>query len=169
MRYNPREKTEGTGGGRAEPGEYPFHIEDAVELTFKSGTEGCKLTLQVGAFQDREIKVFDNLMYLPQSLFRTENLLQALGFDFNNPPEVHHLIGKTGRAKFVIDKESGYLKVQTYIVPKAPSAAQAGLPRVTPQPRSAPARAPAAAQRPLPRGKQPGDDEPPPFMDDVPF
>jgi hypothetical protein len=117
MRYNPTEKVE--GGGRAQPGEYAFVVEAAEETMFRSGNEGCKLTLQVAAMTDRDIKVFDYLIYQPQSLWRTEEFLTCLGFDFQRPPEVHQLVGKMGKASFITDKETGYLRVKNYVSPSA--------------------------------------------------
>src|SRR5689334_13354163 len=96
MNYNPDEKVD----SHAAPGEYPFKIDDAQECRFRSGNEGCKLTLLVGALANRDVTVFDNLVYVPSALWKAEQLMKSIGLDFYRPPEVHELVGKMGRAKF---------------------------------------------------------------------
>lgn len=144
--YNPNEKTE--GGGRADEGEYDFVVDDAEEKTFRSQNEGLAVTLMVGAFADRDVKVFDRFVYLPQSLWKLEEFLASLGCDFNNSPDAQELIGMQGRASFV-KGEKGYLEPDTYVAASANNA---------PSRSSRPSRAPT--------GGDTGLSEPPPLTDD---
>lgn len=150
MNYNPADKAEGSGPVKAKPGKYRFRVEEATEKTFNSGNEGCRLVLLVAAFSDRDVKVFDNLIYVPNSLWKTEQFLASLGFDFNHSPEVHRLVGKTGEAEFRIN-EKGYLEVDTYL----PASAN-----------NAPGSRPAVQRQ---TASQACDFGPPPFDDNVPF
>lgn len=112
MNYNPDWKAE--GGGRAEPGTYQFKVDDAEEKTFNSGNDGCKLTLMVGALPDRDIHVFENLMYVEQSAWRIREFLESVGCSYERPPDARDLINKTGTAKFKLGK-NGYLEVETFL------------------------------------------------------
>ena len=118
MNYSPDEKVDRPN---AEPGEYVFKIDDAQETVFRSGNEGCKLTLLVGALPNRDVTVFDNLVYVGKALWKTEQLMKSIGLDFYRPPEVHELVGKMGKAKFMTG-EKGYLEVEEYLPASANNA-----------------------------------------------
>jgi hypothetical protein len=120
--YNPGDKSS-DGPVKAQPGTYAFTIEEAQEKTFASGNRGLRVVMQVGAFADRDVKVFDNFMYLPQSLWKLGQFLAALGFDYNNPPDEDELIGCGGRAKYVVGK-NGYLEAEEYLPAKAAQSAR---------------------------------------------
>jgi hypothetical protein len=155
MNYRPGDKID--GGGRAEPGTYVFRVDEARETTFKTGTEGAEVTLMVGAFTDRDIKVFERFAYMPKALWKLEQFMNAIGEDFAHPGEIYDLVGKTGRAEFEHD-EKGYLRVKEYI----PANANNG-------PDSKPTQ--RTAQRPPPHPssgyRQPEADKgPPPHSDD---
>jgi hypothetical protein len=119
MNYDPTTKTE--GGGRAVAGLYSFTVDSVTDKVWKSGNPGAEITLQVGAFEDRSIKVFDRMTYAPSSLWKVQQFLAALGFDFMTPPENNALLGKCGMAKFKVG-EKGYLEVDEYL----PSSANNG-------------------------------------------
>jgi hypothetical protein len=112
MNYRPDDKID--GGGRAEPGTYVFRVEEARETTFKTGTEGAEVTLMVGAFEDRDITVFERFAYMPKALWKLEQFMNAIGEDFAHPGEVYDLVGRTGRAEFE-HNDKGYLRVKEYI------------------------------------------------------
>ncbi|MFA5898006.1 MAG: hypothetical protein WC829_02715 [Hyphomicrobium sp.] len=112
MRYDPTTKQDRP---KMTPGTYSFVIDAASEFVSKNGNDGLKLELSVAAHPDRDIRVFDNLMYMPSWLFKVEHLLTGIGLDFLSPPPVEELVGKRGSAEFVIDKESGFLKVKDYV------------------------------------------------------
>lgn len=116
MKYNPNDMEE--GGGRATAGTYEFKIDDAVETTFRSGNDGAKVTLMVGAFATKDVKVFENFVYLPQALWRLKSLMEAVGLDFAANPDVEELINLTGKAKFRVG-EKGYLEVEEFLPAKA--------------------------------------------------
>jgi len=124
MGYNPQEVGESSGGGgRAEPGTYHFRVDDARELTFRSGNEGCEIKLAVAAFGDRDITVYDRCVYTSRSLWKLKQFFGAVGCDFERPPEVHELAGHRGRARFKRD-ENGYLVVAEYLSAQQPQAPQ---------------------------------------------
>ncbi len=138
--YSPEDKEEGGGGGRrAEPGTYSFYINEAYEDTFRSGNDGVKIKLDVAAFEDKDVTVFENFVYVSQALWKLEEFLTCLGFDFNNPPEIDELIGKEGKAKFKLGAERDgkrYLEVEEYLKPGAsPPRQSSGPGNMPPEPR----------------------------------
>ena len=110
MNYNPNDYEEMPS---IEDGEYFFTVDGAEEKQFRTGSEGCALKLSVAATMDKDITVYDNLIYTSKALWKTKQFLWALGLDFDNPPEVYELVGKQGRAKF--KREDKYLKVEEYL------------------------------------------------------
>ena len=160
MDYNPQDMDESVGP--VPPGEYDFRVDDATEKQFQSHNKGCALHLSVAVSRERDIQVFDNLVYTSKSLWKTKQFLSCIGRDFNNPPDVYELIGMTGRAKFKLG-DKGFLEVAAYVNkdPKGqkPSKPQTNAPR-------------QAGQQPLrpATNQQPAYDDPPPHSDDdVPF
>jgi hypothetical protein len=123
--YNPNDKDPNSGaGGKAEPGKYPFRVESALEVTFKSGSEGLEVELAVCAFpgSPRTIKVFERFVFVPKALWKLEQFMNAIGMDFNQPPaNAMMYVGKTGNAEFV-KGEKGYLEAGEYIAAKANNA-----------------------------------------------
>lgn len=156
--YNPQDKVE--AGGKADPGEYTFKVDQITEVRFRTGSEGWKVELMVGALPDQDLRVYINLVNTPNSLWVFEAFCSALGFDFNAPPrggwQPHSFENKMGRAKFKLG-EKGYLEVDEFI----PASANNG-----PDTRKA-----AAVRAAPPRQREPGDDdEPPPISDsDIPL
>ncbi len=156
MNYNPEDRAEGGGGGgqRAQPGTYAFCVNDANETTFRSGNQGIKIKMDVAAFEDRDVTCFDNFVYVPQALWKLEQFLTALGLDFNDPPSVDHLIGREGKAKFILGEERDgrrYLEVDEFLEPTARRPGS-GPGNMQPQPAS-----------------RPNDNTAGPEDDDVPF
>lgn len=142
--YNPQDKVD--SGGRAEPGEYRFRVEEAAETVFRSGNEGLTLKLAVAAFPEKDITVFARFVYTPKALWRLEQFMAAVGVDFANPGEPHGLIGKSGKATFVVG-ENGYLEVDNYLPANAnngPDTRRAATKTST--------RAPARGAEPPPHG-----------------
>ena len=119
LNYNPEDKVDTV----AEAGQYRFFVGDAVETTFRSGNEGLKITLEVAAFEDRDIKVFENLVYMDKALWRLEEFLTSVGLDYSKPPELDQLHGLEGMAEFVLGdkKQDGrqYLEVAAFLAPDA--------------------------------------------------
>ena len=143
FKCNPKDKTE--GGGLAEPGTYTYKVDQIEETTFRSGNDGWKVTLLVSAMQDRDIRVFCNLVNVPAALFMMEQFCNAHGVDFNSGEyEPRQFEGKVGKAIFE-KGDKGYLQVKTFL----PSSANNG----------------PDARRPAPRQSVRGD-EPPPLTDD---
>lgn len=117
MNYNPSEKVD--SGGRATAGRYRFKVDEANETVFRSGSEGVKLKLLVAAFKDKDVKVFDNLVFHPNALWKVEQFMQSIGLDFNDTSiQAHDLVGLTGEAEFVVG-ENKYLEVAEYLPAKA--------------------------------------------------
>lgn len=119
--YDPKDKVE---GGKAEPGKYKFKVDQIAEATFKTGSDGWKATLLVAAFPDRDVKVFENFVNGPNSLWKFEEFCMAFGYDFNNPPKggwnEQQFEGRFGEAEFVVG-DRGYLKVDAFLPAKAGS------------------------------------------------
>lgn len=108
---------------KAEPGEYAFKVEDANEVRFKTGNEGLELRLLVAALPNRDITVFDRLVYVDKARWKIDKFLASIGFDFFSPPELHDLYGKQGMASFVTG-EKGYLEVEEYFPKDASDASR---------------------------------------------
>lgn len=147
------------GGGRAPEGDYDFKVDDAVPKTFASGNRGAKITMLVGAFDNRDVKVFENLVYVDEARWKIDQFLTALGFDFMNPPELEDLIGRTGRGHFA-PNDKGYLEATEFYEASAPAQRQAPQRRPAPQQQRRPA---PTQQRPAGQGYGYG---PPPMTDD---
>ena len=166
--YNPSEMD--PSAGRAEPGTYRFRVDEAAETTFRSGSHGLKLVLLVAAYADRDISVYDNLVYHPKALWKVDAMLKSVGLDFSSPPEAHELIGRQGVAEFRLG-ERGYLEVAKYVpaVTDAPAANKVEK-KASPAPQRQQSM-PYQPQHPPQRREQTaGWDEPPPYNDsDIPF
>lgn len=123
--YNPQDKDPNSGGGaKAQPGDYSFRVESMIQTTFNSGNEGLTGELAVRAFpgSDRTIRVFVNFVFTKRALWKLEEFMNAIGMDFNNPPQNSMAyVGKTGRATF-IKGDKGYLEVGEYLAAKANNA-----------------------------------------------
>lgn len=118
MRYNPSKKAE-EGGGRAQPGTYPFKVEEAQEVTFKTGAEGLSVKLLVGAFHNRDITVFARFTYGESAQWKLKQFMDAIGVDFYRPPQnAYELERHTGKAKFKLG-DNGYLEVDEFIAASA--------------------------------------------------
>jgi hypothetical protein len=143
FKCNPKDKTE--GGGSAKPGIYPYVVDQITEKTFNSGNDGWKVELMVGAFPDRDIRVFCNLVNVPAALFMMEQFCNAHGVDFNSGEyDPRDFEGKAGRAEFK-NNEKGYLEVKAFL----PASANNG-----------------PDTRKSPPARRPSGDEPPPLTDD---
>ena len=114
MGYNADAEIKEGGGARAEPGVYFFKVDAAAEKLFRSGNEGAELVLLVGAFEGRDVKVFERFVYTDAALWKLKQFFDCTGFDFRSPPEVEELVGVTGMADFERD-EKGYLRVKSYL------------------------------------------------------
>jgi hypothetical protein len=146
--YNPADKTE-SGGGKAQPGTYKGKVDQITETTFRSGNDGWKVKLMVGALPDRDITVYCNLVQTPAALWKFEEFCNAFGFDFNSPPpggwNPGQFEGKTFQAVFKAGEK--YLEVDQFL----PASANNG----------------PDAKRPAPAKRM--DEPPPPGDDDCPI
>ena len=132
MGYNPNDLQDtGASGGSAEPGDYNYVVAEAEEVTFKSGNTGIKLTLMIQRPNGSEIKAFENLVYHARALWKIDEFLSSVGLNFRNPPGVHELLHRNGRAKF-IKNDRDYLSVDKYY-PKAQETYQPPANRPMPQ------------------------------------
>jgi hypothetical protein len=148
FKCNPKDKTE--GGGSAQAGTYPYVVDHITEKTFNSGNDGWKVELMVGAFPDRDIRVFCNLVNVPSALFMMEQFCNAHGVDFNSGEyDPTDFEGRSGKAAFV-KNEKGYLDVKTFLAASANNGPDAR--------KAAPARKPVSNEPP-----PPSDDDCPPF------
>jgi hypothetical protein len=120
--YNPDDRPEDGEAEFAKPGVYEFVVDDIRETTFSTGSEGWNVRLMVGAFDSRDIKVYDNIVNTARALWKMEQFLNAFGLDFNNIPSggwrPDGFIGQSGKADFVRGAR-GYLEVKAYLPAKA--------------------------------------------------
>lgn len=126
-----------SGGGRVQPGTYAYMVAEAVEKTFRSGSFGLELRLDV-LVGDRAIPVYERIAYKPNVMWKIKRFAESAGFDAKNSPNVHQLVGMQGRAEFVKDSR-GYLELDEFL-PKEETGAPASFPaRVAPVAPAAPA------------------------------
>ena len=112
MEYDDRKVPQ--SGGRAVAGVYSFYVGDAIDQFFKTGNPGVTLTLMTAAFPNRDVKVTTRLVTVKSALWKVNEFLQSVGVPFSPPPPTESLIGKRGRAEFVLD-DKGYLEVKSFL------------------------------------------------------
>tara|TARA_R110002110_G_scaffold125486_2_gene303445 strand:- start:1138 stop:1563 length:426 start_codon:yes stop_codon:yes gene_type:complete len=104
---------EGGGGGRVQPGTYPYVIVESVEKKFRSGNFGLELKLNV-LVGDRGIPVYERIPYLTSLAWKIRKFAASVGFDPQRSPDAHKLIGMQGRAEFVKDAK-GWLELDEFL------------------------------------------------------
>lgn len=121
--YQPnKEAAESKGPGNVESGTYQFRIDSFELKTFKTGSSGVSMSLQVFCGGERNsVTVWDNLVSSEKAQWRIKQLADCVGFDFMNPPPPVTMIGKTGTAKFKKDPVSEYLKVDKFLPAEQPA------------------------------------------------
>lgn len=126
LNYNPSEKSDDEGGDYPplKPGKYEFKVDSAEETTFSTGNTGLKVKLLVGYDNGRDVPCFCNLVYTAKMLWKVEDFLDSLGFDFENPPDAWELVGKSGWGEFKVN-EKGYFEAKGFLMPPAPEKAVA--------------------------------------------
>lgn len=106
-------------GKQSKPGRYPFVVIEVEEKSFgRDGNTGLKVVMEV-AVGDRDIKVFENLIYVEQSQWRLKQFLESVGFDYDDPPDIDDLYDTQGVADFKLGKPRGenerrYLEVDHF-------------------------------------------------------
>ena len=116
--YDPENIDKDKGPGKqSQPGRYPFVVIEAEEKRFQR-SEGLRIVMEV-AVRARDVKVYENLIYLPQSQWRLKQFLEATGFDYEDPPDVDELINAQGVADFKLgpkkDNDRRYLEVDMFM------------------------------------------------------
>ena len=112
MDFDPSEKKDKPSTNR---GVYDFTVIDCQDRVFRTGTEGMKLVLDVFLPDDRVIKVFENLFKTPKALWKTKQACDALGLDFEQKPQAHEFIGKSGKGFFDRPPNSKYLELSEFV------------------------------------------------------
>lgn len=117
------------GGGSVEPGIYHFKIEDIQEKQFKSGSGGLNIQLLVG-IGDRDVTVYETIVLNPapgkkHAKWKLAQLCRSVGVDPEAGVDIAKLLGKVGRAEFVLPDGEKYLRVDTYFNPDKPAAPKA--------------------------------------------
>lgn len=110
---------EGSGDWVSKPGIYTYKVDEAEEVTFKSGNQGLKLKLLVNDGAPwGDSKCFENIVYGPNSTWRLKALCRSIGVEYSEKLELWDLEGRGGRAKFKVEEYNGYqnLKVGNYII-----------------------------------------------------
>ena len=136
--------------GSVPAGNYDFQVVSAEEATSQSGNEMIKLTLAVFVPGRQEpVTVYDYLVATEKALFKIEQFAVGVGhpewFQVNGTQAQGSLTAQMcfqmrGKAKFICDKDTGYLRCAQYIKPEG----------YTEQPASMAPPAPAPAATPLP-------------------
>jgi hypothetical protein len=108
-------------------GSYAFRVLSCHEATFRTGSEGIWLQLQIDAGGPAPLRISDAVVFGERSTWKMLELCEALGVRFDPPCEADELIAKEGRARFGIDEVDGLitLKVVRYL-PRAGSGAARG-------------------------------------------
>ena len=118
--YNPDDLEESTGGA-VEAGEYFFKVESCDGHESQAGNSGMKLKLTVRVEDDRDISVYDYLMFTKKALWKMRDFCNSVGIDFygQNDLEPKDYLGMVGRANFELGEENEagrrYLGVDGYI------------------------------------------------------
>lgn len=104
-------------GKQSQPGRYPFHVVEADEKDFRRSS-GLRIVMEV-AVGDRDVKVYENLVYVKQSQWRLKQFLESTGFDYDDPPDVDDLLGAQGVADFKLgpkkENDRRYLEVDMFL------------------------------------------------------
>lgn len=105
-------------GKQSEPGRYPFVVVEVDEKQF-TNNKGLRVVMEV-AVGDRDIKVYENLIYVEQSQWRLKQFLESIGFDYDDPPDTEDIYDAQGVADFKLGKPRGdndrrYLEVDSFL------------------------------------------------------
>ena len=102
--YDPGNIDDSKGGGKpAAPGRYPFVVVQVEEKQF-TNYKGLRVVMEVMT-KDRDIKVYENLMYAKQSQWRLKQFLESTGFDYEEIPDIEDLYEAQGVADFKLGKK----------------------------------------------------------------
>ena len=118
--YDPDNIDTTKGGGKpVPPGRYAFIVLQAEEKDFSQGrSRGLRIVMEV-ATASRDVKVYENLIYVKNSQWRLKQFLEATGFDYDDPPDVDEIYDAQGVADFKLGrkKEGGkqYLEVDMFL------------------------------------------------------
>lgn len=115
MGYTPNEEAANSGGFSAEPGTYPFLVEEYTEKTFNTGSRGASLKLKVRVSPDKTITVYDNLVFVDKAQWKIKQFLEGVGLSYDPPPEVRLIFNARGKAVFEVDDQGKYLRVAEYL------------------------------------------------------
>ena len=119
--YNPNDYDPSKAAFEAKSGKYDFVVMSANEQTSKSSNEMIALELQVN-IGDREIKVYDYLVFHPKCTNKIHDFCDVTGLPFDGSLTAVQCDGCKGRANFVLGeaKANGnrYLEVGYYLTNK---------------------------------------------------
>lgn len=91
------------------PGSYSFKVLSCAETTFKTGSEGVRLHLEVEAGAKLPLKCWDNIVFSERSTWKMYDLCACIGVRFDPPCEAAELEDKLGRADFGTREYEGYV------------------------------------------------------------
>ncbi len=116
--YDPENIDKDKGPGKpSRPGRYPFVVIEAEEKQFRN-SDGLRIVMEV-AVGERDVKVYENLVYVSQSQWRLKQFLESTGFDYDNPPDVDEIFDAQGVADFKLgpkkDNDRRYLEVDNFL------------------------------------------------------
>ncbi len=119
--YDPGNIDPNKGSGKqSKPGRYPFVVIEVEEKTDfgRDNNRGLRVIMEV-AVGNRDIKVFENLIYLEQSQWRLKQFIESIGFDYDDPPDIEDIYDAQGVADFKLGKPRGennrrYLEVDHF-------------------------------------------------------
>lgn len=116
--YDPENIDPNKGPGKqSAPGRYPFVVVEVEEKQFRNN-KGLRVVMEV-AVGERDVKVYENLIYVEQSQWRLKQFLESTGFDYDDPPDIEDIYDAQGVADFKLGKPRGendrrYLEVDHF-------------------------------------------------------
>lgn len=116
--YDPDNIDTTKGPGKpSKPGRYSFIVIEAEEKQFRN-SDGLRIVMEV-ATDGRDVKVYENLVYVKSSQWRLKQFLEATGFDYDNPPDVDEILDAQGVADFKLgpkkDNDRRYLECDMFL------------------------------------------------------
>ena len=101
-----------------EAGTYEFQISSCSPAVFSTGSRGIRLQLAVDAGASAPLRIRSQVVFGERSTWKMLELCECVGVCFDPPCSAEDLVGKRGRAEFILDDHDGLisLAVARYLV-----------------------------------------------------
>ena len=141
VRYDPNDY-DPNAHGRFEPipdGDYAFSVVNATESTSKNGNPMITLEMVFDVGREKELTVFDRLVFVPAAIWKVAQFCQATGLDFGRGDlEPEDAFGSGGTAHLALGEENSkgkrYMEVDEYLQREGYSEQPAGVAKPAPAP-----------------------------------